>query len=101
MSPPPEGESLFEVRTRVCRTFAKWIKKSAEEGKVLIVVTHYFPLVTLNEVITGGETISPHNCSITSFAWQSGGFRAIRINDTDYLGDGGHDPATYVTGPQS
>jgi broad specificity phosphatase PhoE len=96
MIAPPGGESLLEVRTRVCRAVARWLVQAVREGRALILVTHFFPLIGLYDVFVEGESVKPDNGSVTCFAFDSGRWSPVLVNHTAHLGERGHTPVAYV-----
>ncbi|MBI4292737.1 MAG: histidine phosphatase family protein [Betaproteobacteria bacterium] len=93
---PPGGESMFEVRTRACEALAGLVLQARRTGSVLIVVTHFFPLMAIFDVVMLGTNIRPDNSSISCFDYAAGHWSSSFINSTAHLGEDGAKPVGYV-----
>ena len=93
---PPAGESLFEVRSRVCQAVASLLSCAIAGDTSPIIVTHFFPLVATFNTLMPGEIIRPDNSSITCVEFAPGRWRQILVNYAAHLGDDGPTPVAYV-----
>ena len=67
---PNDGESMFTVRSRVFEALGYWAARAIKEEKVLVVITHYFPLVAIHEELES-DADAPRNCSLSRFELKS------------------------------
>ncbi len=93
---PPAGESLFEVRSRVCQAVASLLSRAIAGDTSPMIVTHFFPLMAIFDTLMPGEIIRPDNSSITCVEFEPGRWRPILVNYTAHLGDDGPTPVGYV-----
>jgi len=92
---PPDGESLFQVRTRVFRAMSQLIAGAAE-GDPLVMVTHFFPLMVLFEILAPGKEVRCDNGSISRFELQDRGWTTTGINQVSHLAEVAPVPVRYV-----
>lgn len=93
---PPAGESLFEVRSRMCQAVASLLSRAIAGDTSPIIVTHFFPLMAIFDTLMPGEIIRPDNSSINCVEYKPGRWRPILVNYTAHLGDDGPTPVGYV-----
>lgn len=93
---PPGGESLFEVRTRMCQAVSSLISQAALNETPLVVVTHFFPLIAVLDALMPGHCVRPDNSSVTCLEFTSGQWRPIAVNHTAHLGGDAPTPVAYV-----
>lgn len=93
---PPEGESMFEVRTRICRVVSRLLSASATNESTLIVVTHFFPLIELFSELMPSESIRPGNSSVTAATLEDGCWQVTLKNYEAHLGSDATPPVSYV-----
>lgn len=97
LNAPPAGESLIEVRTRVCETVAHLLTSTSTNHQPLIVVTHFFPLIALFEILLpSNEQIRCDNASISRFELCSRGWTPTHINEAGHLAEVPPTPVRYV-----
>ena len=92
---PPGGEFLFEVRTRVCQTVSQLISSAATVGQALV-VTHFFPLLVLFDVLAAGKQVRCDNASISRFELQGVRWVATHKNEVADLAEVAPTPVRYV-----
>jgi broad specificity phosphatase PhoE len=93
---PPGGESLREVQKRVCRTVSELIIRAAGLGECLIVVTHFFPLLALFDVLTPGRQVRCDNASVSRVEAKDAGWLVTHANEVGHLREFAPTPVRYV-----
>ena len=93
---PPAGESLFEVRTRMCQAVSSILSRAATDHRSLIIVTHFFPLVAMCSSLFPGMIFRPDNSSISIVEVDSGRCHPRVINYVAHLGKDRPVPVAYV-----
>lgn len=93
---PSGGECLYDVQKRVCRTVSQLITSAAAFGESLVVVTHFFPLLALFDVLASGQRIRCDNASISRFVPKDAGWTATHTNEVGHLNEIAPTPVQYV-----
>jgi len=94
---PPDGESLIEVRTRVCETMARLLTSACANHQPLVIVTHFFARIALFEILmTSDEHVRCDNASISRFELRADGWTPTHINETGHLTQVPPTPVRYV-----
>lgn len=96
LNAPPGGESLFEVKSRICNAVSNILRNHFSRMRHVIIVSHYFPIKSINKQIVGDWKLEPINCAISHFTWNDGGFSRVVANDIKHLEDVGFDKVDYV-----
>lgn len=92
----PAGESLFEVRTRICETLSSHLSRAIRGNTPLVIVTHFFPLMAIFSALIPGKIARCDNSSITCFECDSGYWNPTVMNHISHLGDVIPTPVGYV-----
>ncbi len=87
---------MFEVRTRACEALCALLREASAADAAVVVVTHFFPLMALFDVLVPGTGTRPDNSSISCFEHSGGRWQASMINCTAHLGEHGAKPVAYV-----
>lgn len=93
---PPSGESLFEVRTRMCQAVSLLVSRAVVDDIPLVIVTHFFPLIAVLDALIPGEPIRPDNSSVTCLEFEHRHWHPIVINHTLHLEGDAPTPVGYV-----
>jgi broad specificity phosphatase PhoE len=97
LNAPPAGESLIEVRARVCETVARLLTSACANHQPLVLVTHFFPLIALFEIlIPQGKQVRCDNASISRFELRCSEWMPTHINEVDHLTEVPPTPVRYV-----
>jgi broad specificity phosphatase PhoE len=67
LTPPPSGETLFDVKARMCHALLKRMSDPALRISRVILVTHFHAIQALNKQTDGANHFEPINCSITTY----------------------------------
>jgi probable phosphoglycerate mutase len=92
----PAGESLFEVRTRICQALSSLLSRAIASNTSLVIVTHFFPLMAIFSALIPGQIARCDNSSITCFQFASGDWNTALMNYISHLGDDVPTPVGYV-----
>lgn len=93
---PPAGESLFELCTRACLALSSLLSRARDTDSSLVVVTHFFPLMTIFSALLAGEPFRPDNSSVSLLEFVSGRWQPRLINHVLHLGSDQPIPVAYV-----
>ena len=97
LNAPPAGETLIEVRTRVWEAVGRLLTSASANHQPLVVVTHFFPLIALFEMLMPlNEHIRCDNASISRFELRSRVWTPTHINEAGHLTEVPPTPVRYV-----
>lgn len=92
----PGGESLHDVQKRVCRTVSQLLLRAADSGESLVVVTHFFPLLAVFDILIPGRQVRSDNASISRIESRGAAWTATHTNEVCHLREFAPTPVRYV-----
>ena len=92
---PPNGETLWEVRSRAMFGLESALRLAIPEERHLVIVTHYFPLLAMLGALDRNKTGHADNCAITEAVF-SGHWLVQLENHVEHLGADASPPVRYV-----
>jgi probable phosphoglycerate mutase len=93
---PPGGETLVTVRTRAWHAVSHLVSTALAAAEPIILVTHFFPLIGLFEILVPGQQVRCDNCSISRFELGDLGWNPTHINEVGHLAEIAPTPVRYV-----
>ncbi len=93
---PPGGDSLIQVRSRVWQTVSRLVATAGGAHEPVVLVTHFFPLIALFEILVPGVSIRCDNASISRFELRDAEWTPTHINEIRHLGRVAPTPVRYV-----
>jgi broad specificity phosphatase PhoE len=93
---PPGGESLVEVRSRAWQGVTRLVASVDAAHQPLVLITHFFPLMALFEILVRNKSLRCDNASISRFEMRGSEWKATHINDVRHLNEVAPTPVRYV-----
>lgn len=93
---PPGGESLDQVRSRAWQAVSRLATIADATNRRLVLVTHFFPLMALFEILVRSKSSRCDNASVSRFELKGAEWRPTHINDIRHLKEVSPTPVRYV-----
>ena len=93
---PTGGESLLQVRSRVWQTVSQLAAIASGTHQPFVLVTHFFPLMALFEILVPGESIRCDNASVSRFEQRDAEWTPTHVNEIRHLSRVSPTPVRYV-----
>ncbi|MGD9920895.1 MAG: histidine phosphatase family protein [Pseudorhodoplanes sp.] len=93
---PPQGETLAQVRSRMWEATSRYVTRATSANRPLVLVTHFFPLMSLFETLKPGTPVRCDNASISRFEVTDTGWAFSLVNEVRHLNQAAPVPVRYV-----
>lgn len=82
---PPGGETLVVVRSRAWRAVSDLTSEAKADREPLVLMTHFFPLIGVFDILVPGQSVRCDNSSISRFEQRDLGWNATHLNEVRHL----------------
>lgn len=96
LNSPPGGETLVQVRSRTWQAVLRLVTIADAAHQPLVLITHFFPLMALFDILVPGSLLRCENASISRFELKDAGWRVSHINEISHLNAVAPTPVRYV-----